>query len=74
MRAELTDHVGYERGDSEASMVPNSRNGSHPKTVSTQVGDVDLAIPRDRDGTFSPTLVPKGCRRLDEMIVSLYAR
>jgi putative transposase len=76
LQAELTDHVGYERGDPEASMVPNSRNGAYPKTVSTQVGDVDLAIPRDRDGTFSPALVPKGSRRLgglDEMIISLYA-
>jgi putative transposase len=76
LHAELTDHVGYERGDPEASFLPNSRNGSYPKTVSTQVGDVDLAIPRDREGTFSPTLVPKGSRRLgglDEMIISLYA-
>jgi putative transposase len=76
LQAELTDHVGYERGDPEASLLANSRNGSYPKTVSTQVGDVDLAIPRDRDGTFTPTLVPKGSRRLgglDEMIISLYA-
>jgi transposase-like protein len=76
MQAELSDHLGYERGDPEASLVPNSRNGSYPKTVASQVGDVDLAIPRDRDGTFSPTLVPKGSRRLsgvDEMIISLYA-
>lgn len=76
LQAELTDHVGYERGAVEAAMLPNSRNGSYPKTVATQVGDVDLAIPRDREGTFSPTLVPKGSRRLgglDEMIVSLYA-
>jgi transposase-like protein len=76
MQAELSDHLGYERGDPGASLVPNSRNGSYPKTVASQVGDVDLAIPRDRDGTFSPTLVPKGSRRLsglDEMIVSLYA-
>lgn len=44
--------------------------------MASQVGDVELAIPRDRDGTFSPTLVPKGSRRLgglDEMIISLYA-
>lgn len=76
LQAELTDHLGYERGDPEASLLPNSRNGSYPKTVATQVGEVDLAIPRDRDGTFSPTLVPKGSRRLgglDEMIISLYA-
>jgi transposase-like protein len=44
--------------------------------VASQVGDLELDIPRDRDGTFSPTLVPKGSRRLsglDEMIISLYA-
>ena len=45
-------------------------------TVATSVGDVELAIPRDRDGSFTPVLVPKGSRRvggLDDMIVSLYA-
>lgn len=76
LQAELTDHLGYERGDPHASLIPNSRNGSYPKTVASQVGDVELAIPRDRDGTFSPTLVPKGSRRLgglDDMIISLYA-
>jgi putative transposase len=74
--AELTDHVGYERGDPAAEEFPNSRNGTYPKTVATQVGDVELAVPRDRRGTFSPMLVPKGARRLDGLdavIVSLYA-
>src|SRR5690606_25154608 len=55
---------------------PNSRNGSTPKTVASQAGDVDLAVPRDRDGSFTPRLVPKGSRRLgglDDMIISLYA-
>ncbi|WP_411550539.1 IS256 family transposase, partial [Mycolicibacterium fortuitum] len=76
LQAELTDHLGYERGDPEASLIPNSRNGTYPKTVASQVGDVELAIPRDRDGSFSPSLVPKGSRRLgglDDMIISLYA-
>lgn len=74
--AELTEHVGYERGDAEASLHENSRNGTSPKTVSTEVGDLELAIPRDRNGTFTPMLVPKGARRLDGldgMIISLYA-
>ena len=56
--------------------MSNSRNGTTPKKVATTTGDVDLAIPRDRDGSFTPTLVPKGSRRLsglDEMIISLYA-
>ena len=76
LQAELAEHVGYEKGDPEAGLHPNSRNGSFPKTVATSVGDVDLAIPRDRDGSFTPVLVPKGSRRvggLDDMIVSLYA-
>jgi putative transposase len=76
LQAELTDHLGYERGDPAAGLFPNSRNGSFPKTVASQVGDIDLSIPRDREGSFSPSLVPKGSRRLsglDEMIISLYA-
>lgn len=76
LTAELSDHLGYDKGDPEAALFPNSRNGSTPKTVLSQVGEVPLKIPRDRDGTFTPRLVPKGARRLgglDEMIVSLYA-
>lgn len=74
--AELSDHVGYDRGDPAASEFPNSRNGRFPKTVATEIGDVELAVPRDRNGTFTPMLVPRGVRRLDgldAMIVSLYA-
>src|SRR3954469_15856472 len=76
LAVELTDHLGYEKGDADAAAFPNSRNGSTPKTVATQVGEVDLDVPRDREGSFTPRLVPKGSRRLgglDEMIISLYA-
>ena len=76
LQAELSDHLGYDKGDPESSMFDNSRNGSTPKTVVTQVGPVALDTPRDREGTFTPRLVPKGSRRLgglDEMIISLYA-
>src|SRR5690625_1352171 len=76
LQTELTEHVGYEKGDPDAKHFPNSRNGTSGKTVATQVGDVELAVPRDRDGTFSPRLVPTGERRLgglDDMIISLYA-
>jgi transposase-like protein len=76
LETELGDHVGYDRGDPDAAMFPNSRNGTYPKTVASEIGDVELAIPRDRQGTFTPMLVPKGARRLDgldAMIVSLYA-
>ncbi|MCI9890165.1 IS256 family transposase [Micrococcales bacterium 31B] len=76
LRAELTDHLGYVEGDPKGRNGGNSRNGTYPKTVATTVGDVALAIPRDRDGSFTPRLVPQGSRRiggLDDMIVSLYA-
>jgi len=76
LAAELTDHLGYEKGDPIGRELPNARNGFTPKTVASEVGDVGLAIPRDRDGSFTPTLVPKGSRRLgglDDMIISLYA-
>src|SRR6266511_2902616 len=76
LQAELTGHLGYEKGDPAGRGSPNSRNGSSPKTVGTEVGDVALAVPRDRAGSFTPALVPKGARRvggLDEMIISLYA-
>jgi putative transposase len=76
LAAELTGHLGYEKGDPAGRGSPNSRNGHSAKTVATEVGDVALAVPRDRAGSFEPRLVPKGARRtggLDEMIISLYA-
>src|SRR5579863_2030781 len=73
LAAELTGHLGYEKGDPAGRGSPNSRNGTSPKTLATEVGEVALAVPRDRAGTFDPRLVPKGSRRLsglDEMIIS----
>ena len=74
--AELTGHVGYERGDPAGRGSPNSRNGTTPKTVASEIGPLPLEVPRDRAGSFEPRLVPKGERRLrglDDMIISLYA-
>ena len=76
LAAELSGHLGYEKGDRAGWGTPNSRNGATAKTVSTEVGDVRLDVPRDRAGSFEPRLIPKGSRRaggLDEMIISLYA-
>lgn len=76
LAAELTGHLGYEKGDPVGRVLPNPRNGSSPKTVQTEAGPVGLDVPRDRDGSFTPRLVPKGQRRvggLDDMIISLYA-
>src|SRR3954452_6477163 len=77
LAVELSDHLGYDKGDPTGRGSPKSRNGSTPKTLATEVGEVDLATPRDRDSSFEPRLVPKGTRRvaggLDEMIISLFA-
>ncbi len=76
MDAELTDHLGYERGDPGGRGSGNSRNGTTPKRVGTEVGDIGLDQPRDRNSTFASRLVPKGARRLgglEDMIISLYA-
>lgn len=75
--AELSEHLGYEKGDPAGHGTGNSRNGYSAKTVLTDEGELDLAIPRDRNGSFEPLIVPKGERRLegfDERVVSLYAR
>ena len=76
LEAELTDHVGYDKGALDAAEYDNSRNGHYAKTVSSEIGDIELRVPRDRAGTFTPMLVGKGQRRLDGidgMIISLYA-
>lgn len=76
LAAEMTSHLGYAAGDRSAKTTANSRNGSYPKTVASEAGDIEISVPRDRDGSFTPRLVPKGSRRLgglDEMIISLYA-
>ncbi len=76
LAAELTGHLGYEVGDPAGRGSPNSRNGHTPKTVQSEIGPLGLAVPRDRNSTFEPRLIPKGQRRLgglEDMIISLYA-
>jgi putative transposase len=75
--AELTHHLGYEKGDPAGRGAGNHRNGTYPKTVLTEEGAVELEVPRDRNGSFEPQIVPKGETRLDgfdDMIISMYAR
>jgi transposase-like protein len=74
---EMTEHLGYERYSPQGRGTPNSRNGGYLKTVSTDVGPVELQMPRDRQGTFEPVTVPKHVRRLEGLganVVSLYAK
>ena len=59
LQGEMNSHLGYsnnERGDKE---TPNRRNGYMKKTLKTTVGDVPIEVPRDREGTFEPVVVPK---------------
>ena len=77
LEAELTAHLGYAPHVRHGPEEPNARNGKGQKTVQTDTGPVDLQVPRDRNGSFAPQLVPKRQRRLegfDAKVLSLYAR
>ena len=77
LEVELSDHLGYEPHDPAGRGSGNSRNGSYPKTVTTDIGEVDLRMPRDRNGSFEPQTVPKHQRRLEGLaanVLSLYAK
>jgi hypothetical protein len=74
---EWTGHLGYDKHDPAGRGSGNSCNGSYPKTVLTDIGAVDVAVPRDRTGSFSPQIVRKGQTRLEgfnDRIIALYAR
>ena len=75
---ELNEHLGYDKHDPVGRNGANSRNGYRPKTVVTDnCGEVTIAVPRDRDGSFEPVIVAKRQRRLsdlDTLVISLYAK
>lgn len=60
LAAELSEHLGYEKGDPGGRGTGNSRNGTSSKTILTEDGEIEIAIPRDRAGSFEPQLVAKG--------------
>ncbi len=77
LEAEMDAHLGYDKHDPVGRNGGNSRNGRRGKTLLTEVGPVDITVPRDRDGTFSPAIVPKRSRRLggvEDLVVSLWAK
>jgi transposase-like protein len=78
LKAELEQHLGYEKHSSQGHNSGNSCNGSYPKKVKTQsLGDMVLNIPRDRNSEFNPQLIPKGSRmsdKLEESIIGMYSR
>jgi transposase-like protein len=77
LEAEMSEHLGYEPHDPAGHHSGNSRNGYRTKTVITEIGPVQIEVPRDREGSFEPQLVKKRQRRLsgiDEIVLSLTAR
>jgi putative transposase len=77
LSAELTEHLGYEPHAGDGRGSGNSRNGTSKKTLTTELGEMPIEVPRDRNGTFEPKLVKKHQRRFtgfDDKILSMYAR
>ncbi|MGA9276089.1 IS256 family transposase [Ilumatobacter sp.] len=77
LEVEMDEHLGYEKHAAEGRNHGNSRNGARSKSVITEIGPVDLDVPRDRDGSFEPQTVKKRQRRLDgvdSMVISLTAK
>ncbi len=77
MGAELGHHLGYAAGSTKPESAVNQRNGKSAKTVLTGEGPLRIEVPRDREGSFEPILIPKHERRFtgfDDHIIALYAR
>lgn len=77
LEGEMAEHLGYDKHDPIGRNGSNSRNGTRSKTVLTDIGPVELDVPRDREGTFEPKIVKKRQRRLDgvdQIVLSLTAR
>ena len=77
LEVEMEEHLGYPKHAVEGRNHGNSRNGTRSKTVITDVGPVEIDVPRDRDGSFDPATVRKNQRRLDgvdSMVISLTAK
>jgi len=77
LKAELDDHLGYEKHQAKEKPGDNTRNGFSKKTLKTNIGDIPLDIPRDRESSFDPVIVPKHQRmssRIEQAIITLYSR
>ena len=77
LEAEMSEHLGYDKHDPSGRNSGNSRNGVRSKTVLTEIGPVEIDVPRDVDASFTPTIVRKRQRRLtgvDQIVLSLSAR
>ncbi len=76
MQTEMTEHLGYEKHALTGNNSGNSRNGGYKKTISGEFGNLDVSVPRDRNSTFEPMIIPKGESRFtgfDNKIISMYS-
>ena len=73
LKAELEAHLGYPENDKSPKEGANRRNGYTPKTVRTSAGELSIDVPRDRDATFEPAVVPKGERDLTDVFRQVLA-
>jgi putative transposase len=77
MKVEMTEHLGYDKHDPVGKKSGNSRNGNSKKTIKGEFGNLEIEVPRDRNSTFEPIIIPKGETRFtgfDDKIISMYAR
>jgi len=77
MKTEMTAHLGYEKHEPAGKKSGNSRNGNSKKTIKGEFGNLEIEVPRDRNSTFEPVIIPKGETRFtgfDDKIISMYAR
>ena len=77
LNEEMTDHLGYEHNDARSKKNKNSRNGFYSKKLKTEAGEVKIEVPRDRDGEFSPKVLPKYKTKttdLEKRIIGMYAK
>jgi len=77
MDAELEDELGYSRYDYKNKRTDNSRNGSYPKTVTSSQGEIEIAVPRDRNGAYEPQIVKKhqlDISAIEDKIIFLYSQ
>lgn len=77
LQGEMNNHLGYENNDKGPKKTQNRRNGYGSKTLKTTRGEVDIEVPRDRDGTFEPQIVPKRTKDVSEIenkVLAMYAR
>ena len=77
LESEMESHLGYEKNDNAGDHSGNSRNGYNRKTIVSEYGETEIAVPRDRNGEFEPRVLAKNQTRTDEIeqkIMAMYAK